>query len=403
MARAKYLLGGLLFLSLAASHAVASSPASTSRYIVVLRQGVPSPQLASAHAAAFDLEIHHVYRFALNGYSATMTHVAADALEADPDVLWVERDRRVRAAGQTLPTGVDRVEADENPKASIDGTDTRVDADIAVLDTGVDPSHPDLHVAGGTNCVSPGVPFTDANGHGTHVAGTAAALDNGVGVVGVAPGARLWGIKVLSDAGVGLSSASICGIDWAVGHGGIEVINMSLIGGGREYPDCGRGIDAQHQAVCRAVASGIAFAVAAGNESVDAATRVPAAYDEVITVSALSDLDGKAGGVGKNTCTRDRDDAFASYSNFGQDVDLIAPGTCIYSTYAAGRYALMNGTSMATPHVSGAIALYRATHPGATPTQVKTALLGAATDDWEWPTAQDPDGIKEPLLRTAAL
>jgi len=267
----------------------------------------------------------------------------------------------------------------------------------------VDANHPDLNVAGGVNCISPGAPPVDANGHGTHVAGIAAAIDDGSGVVGVAPGARVWAVKVLSDVGVGLSSSSICGIDWAVGHGGIEVMNMSLIGAGREYSDCGRGFDAQHLAVCRAVTSGITFAVAAGNESTDAAARVPAAYEQVIAVSALTDVDGLPGAKGRSTCTGDDDDAFASYSNYGRDVDLIAPGTCIRSTHIAGGYAILSGTSMATPHVAGAVALYKAAHPHATPREVKSALLAAASNDWTRPPGADPDGIKEPLLNVAGL
>ncbi len=137
--------------------------------------------------------------------------------------------------------------------------------------------------------------------------------------------------------------------------------------------------DALHKAICNSVKAGVTYAVAAGNESDDAANHVPAAYDEVITVSALSDSDGKAGGAGgAPSCrTGEKDDYLASFSNFGADVDIAAPGVCINSTWTNGGYRTISGTSMATPHVAGAAALYIATHPGETPADVKAGLLAA--------------------------
>ncbi len=118
-----------------------------------------------------------------------------------------------------------------------------------------------------------------------------------------------------------------------------------------------------HAAICKAVAAGITFVVAAGNDSADAATFTPAAYDEVITVSALADFNGLPGGGAASTCRTDVDDTFASFSNYGSDVDIIAPGVCIYSTSKLGGYDTMSGTSMASPHVAGGAALYTATNP----------------------------------------
>jgi subtilisin family serine protease len=135
-------------------------------------------------------------------------------LSNDPNVEFVAQDRVVKAPAQTLPTGIDRVEADQSSTKAGDHSGA-VDGDIAILDTGIY-NHPDLRISGGHNCVGKNKKaYSDGNGHGTHVAGTAAAKDNGSGVVGVAPGARLWAVKVLNSNGSGSFSSVICGIDWA--------------------------------------------------------------------------------------------------------------------------------------------------------------------------------------------
>jgi subtilisin len=255
-------------------------------------------------------------------------------------------------------------------------------------------------VVGGVACN--GNSLEDRNGHGTHVAGIAAAKDNSVGVVGVAPGARLWAVRVLNNSGKGSWSNVICGVDWVTANAGtIEVANLSLGGSGSEpaASGCSTG-DPLHDAICRSVRAGVTYVAAAGNSSADAAGFVPAAFDEVITVSALADFDGQPGGGAAATCRPDTDDTLADFSNFGSDVDLIAPGVCISSTYR-GRYATLSGTSMASPHVTGAAALYKAGHPGASPAEVSSALQSAGNLDWS--SVGDPDGIKEPLLNVAAL
>ncbi|MEV4915708.1 S8 family peptidase [Streptomyces tirandamycinicus] len=385
-----------------------ASGETTGRYIVTL-QDAPAAGSAEAavdsavvRAASMGATVLHVYRHALHGYAASMTASTAATLADEPGVRSVEPDRPVAIAAQSVPTGVDRAEADLSPTAAIDGNDTRVDADVAVIDTGIDADHPDLNVyeAGGKNCWLPILPPVDRHGHGTHVAGTIGALDNGTGVVGVAPGVRLWPVQVLSPFGSGSTSNVICGIDHVTEHADeIDVVNMSLGGAGKDDGDCGRtGSDAMHRAICNSVAKGVTYAVAAGNDHADAAGFVPAAYDEVITVSALADFDGVPGGLGGSTCRADRDDTFADFSNYGRDVDLIAPGVCIRSTSANGGYSTLSGTSMAAPHVAGGAALYRATHPDASPAEVKEALVAAGGMDWTWPS-EDGDGIKEPLLR----
>jgi subtilisin len=390
------LLAGVVWLP------VAGAAAPTSGYIVVLKGSVGSPgAVAAEQAQARGLTIGHVYRHALKGYSVVMTAADAQGLRADPRVASVTPDRPVHIDQQTLPTGIDRVDGELSSAVSGDGAGS-VNVDVAVIDTGIDPTHPDLNVAGGVNC-APGRGFDDRNGHGSHVAGTIAARDNDIGVVGVAPGARLWAVRVLNAGGLGSFASVICGVDWVTANSDmIEVANMSLGGSGTEPAGsgCATG-DAFHDAVCTSVAAGVTYTVAAGNETDDAANHVPAAYNEVITVSALADFDGQPGGLGSATCRADEDDTLANFSNFGADVDLIAPGVCILSTYKRGGYTTVSGTSMASPHAGGAAALYKSTHPSANPDQVKRALQAAGNLNWS--NADDPDGIKEPLVNVDAF
>jgi subtilisin len=271
-----------------------------------------------------------------------------------------------------------------------------------VIDTGIDLDHPDLNVVGGVNC-SNGNSFDDGNGHGTHVAGTIAAVDNGSGVVGVVPGARLWAVRVLNNQGSGSFADIICGVNWVTANAGtIEVANMSLSGPGAEPSGsgCATG-DAFHDAICNSVGAGVTYAVSAGNQHIDARNRVPAAYDEVMTISALADFDGRPGGRAAPTCRADEDDPLANFSNFGADVDLIAPGVCILSTWRRGGLNTISGTSMSSPHAAGAAALYKSSHPAATPAQVKSALQAAGTGNWD--NDDDPDGVKERLVNVSTF
>jgi len=375
------------------------------QYIVVLADGVPAAEVARAHADRFGAEIGNIYRSAIDGYSARMTEATAERIAAVPGVTWVQADTEVRSTAQRLPSGIDRANADASPTAAIDGTDQRVDVDVAVIDTGVDLDHPDLNVyrAGGKNCSLLGLTPDDQNGHGTHVSGTIGALDDANGVVGMAPGARIWPVKVLNAAGVGSTSDVICGIDYVTANADqIEVANMSLGGGGEDDGNCGQSNnDAQHEAICASVAAGVTYVVAAGNDSADASTSTPAAYDEVVTVSALADFNGEPGGGAPATCRNDVDDTFADFSNYGADVDLIAPGVCIDSTWMGGGYDTISGTSMASPHVAGGAALYLASNPGASPETVKSALQSASSSDWN--AVDDPDDTKEGLLDVTGL
>ncbi len=235
------------------------------------------------------------------------------------------------------------------------------------------------------------------------------ALDNGIGVVGVAPGVRLWAVRILNSAGNGLLSWYVCGLDWIAAQRDphdparplFEAVNMSVAKPGSDDRNCGlTNHDIVHRAICRLVASGVTVVAAAGNNSFNAAKLIPASYNEVITVSALADSDGLPGGKGGRLCyswgSWDRDDTFANFSNYGGDVDLIAPGKCTYSTVPGSRYGWLSGTSMAAPLVTGAVALYKASRPDATPAQVKAALIAAGNLDWS--VSSDPDRYHEPML-----
>jgi subtilisin family serine protease len=406
----------------------AEAAAPKQPYIVVLQGGgdagdvVAVAQAAKRNAAAIDhvatrntVAVERRFEHLLAGFSAELSPGQVQALAADPDVAAIVPDEPIELASQSMPTGVARIGGRTSPAARIDGIDERVDADVAVVDTGIDAAHPDLNVAGGINCsTADRTAWGDANGHGTHVAGTIAAKDNDIGVVGVAPGARLWAVRILDADGSGLLSWYICGLDWIAAQRDpsdssrplFEAVNMSVAKWGTDDGACGStNSDILHAAICRLVASGVTVAAAAANDAGPAAKRVPAAYDEVITVSALADTDGKPGGLGGDKCWSwggyDVDDTFADFSNYGPDVDLIAPGKCIWSTKPGNTYGWLSGTSMAAPHVTGAVAIYKATRPGATPAEVKRALgyLGSTN----WASGTDPDGVPDRLLDVSRI
>jgi subtilisin family serine protease len=403
------------------------------RYIVMLRAGldplVQTQRLAQQHG----LSVGFVYQNAIQGFSAMIPPGRLAQIQSDPAVLLVEPDLIVRAV-QTVPTGVARIGATQNGYAAIDGVDDRVDIDVAVIDTGIDYTHPDLNVVARTDCVDYdlfviffGFPATcvngqgtDGNNHGTHVAGTIGALDNGIGVVGVAPGARLWAVRVLEADGTGYLSWLVAGMDYVAAHASeIEVANMSLGWLGNST--------AARTAVQNAVNQGVVFVAAAGNDGADihgadgqlgtADDFEPAAYPEVATISALADSDGAAGGLGSATA-HGPDDTLATFSNRsavlvpgnpvnspGRGIDLAAPGVDIYSTLpvVSGGYGTGSGTSMASPHATGAVALYIAANGRANNASgvaaIRQALINAAQAQTLWGPAdtRDLDGYREGL------
>ena len=349
----------------AAAAATTDAAAQLEPVIVSLARDAGPPQaVADETIARFGGERGFVYMHALRGFSAQLPAPAIAALRNNPSVLAVTFDRAVSLA-QDPPTGYDRTEADLRGGTGVPvgggcpTGETCTDVDIAILDTGIAP-HADLNIVARTDCSVVFLFITscydgegaDNHGHGTHVAGIAAAFDNGFGVVGIAPGARLYSVKVLGDDGTGLLSGIIAGVDWVTARAGqIDVINMSLAG---EFSDAN--LDA---AIDGAVDAGVIVVVAAGNSNRDAAAFSPAGHPSAVTVSAVADADGAAGGLSGFRCRKGEiDDTLASFSNWGAVVDIAAPGVCITSTYRGGGYAVASGTSMASPHVAGAAALY---------------------------------------------
>jgi hypothetical protein len=409
--KTSWLWSVLAFISAVVIHASgeeAQPYAIPGRYIVVLKQGHQLGDVLTRH----DVKARHVFSHALHGFAGEISAERLEALRQDPRIELIEPELELFASAQTLATGVKRIGANLSPLAKIDGLDGRVNADIAILDTGIAP-HPDLNIY--TNVSFIAGQSTDGNGHGTHIAGIAGAIDNGEGVVGVAPGARLWGIKVMDNTGAGTTAAVIKGVDFVTQNAGqIEVANLSF--GGLGYSS------ALRMAISNSVAKGVVFVVAAGNDSRDiygtdgvqntADDSIPAAYPEVMTVSALYDLDG----------VPSSDDKLASFSNFsrsvvagnpvnspGAAIDVAAPGVNIGSTYLNGGYATMSGTSVAAPHAAGAAALYIAAHSRATNAAgvyaIRQALINSAQAQSAWNSAntQDPDGNHEGLVYAANI
>jgi len=263
----------------------------------------------------------------INGWVVLLPPRAAVPMMGAPGVLWVEPDGTIEAVTQTLPWGVDRIDAD-----LVHPINKGTGAKVAVIDSGIDYNHEDLNDndRGGYDFVNGDSDPLDDYGHGTHVAGIIAAEDNDVGVIGVAPEANLYALKVLDSSGSGSYSDLIDALGWCVDHG-IQVANMSL---GGTIPSRSLRV-----ACDNAYNAGVLLVAAAGNYS---SSRIlyPAKYDSVLAVSAT-----------------DQSDNLASFSNYGDQIELAGPGVSINSTLLGGGYGEKSGTSMSTPHVSGTAAL----------------------------------------------
>ena len=327
-------------------------------YIVVFKDDVSDVNAAVDEMSKnSNAKAKYVYRHSIKGFAATLPPAALENMRKNPKVRYIEQDQEVSInVTQTGATwGIDRTDQTVLP---LDGTytyeSTGSTVDAYIFDTGIKQDHSEFggRAKPGYDAFVSGGPANDANGHGTHVAGTV-----GGSRYGMAKNVTLYAVKVLGDNGSGTWSGVIAGIDWAVGHHTTRpaVGNMSLGGGASTSVD---------DAVRRAVADGIVMCVAAGNSTADASTSSPARTAEAITVGATTSSDG-----------------FASYSNFGSVVDILAPGSSITSAWYTSTTAIntISGTSMASPHVAGASVLYLEANPGSTPAQVSTGLKSVAT------------------------
>ncbi|UFQ14740.1 MULTISPECIES: S8 family peptidase [Streptomyces] len=342
--------------------AAGSADAVKGSYIVTLKKSSGLKAATSQGKgliAEYGGSVTKTYKSALNGYAAKLSAAEARRLAADPAVATVEQNQRVRAtATQTnAPWGLDRI---DQAKLPLNGGYTYPDTagsgvTAYIIDTGVRISHSEIsgRAVNGYDAVDGDTTAQDGNGHGTHVATTVAGT-----TYGVAKKAKVVAVRVLDNNGSGTTAGVIAGIDWVTRHhtaGAPAVANMSLGGGASTSLD---------NAVKNSIADGVTYAVAAGNEGVNAANSSPARVPAAITVGATGSNDAKA-----------------SWSNYGSVLDIFAPGVSIKAGWHTGDTATntISGTSMATPHVAGAAAIYLAGHSSATPAQVASALVNGAT------------------------
>ncbi|GAA4000846.1 S8 family peptidase [Streptomyces sp. NBC_01352] len=361
------LVGGLTTLPAQAAPAqgkvlAAGSPtAIKDSYIITLKKDAgfkASSSEGKSLIKEYGGSVKKTFGAALNGYTATLSATEAKRLAADPSVAVVEQNQRVQLTDTTqssAPWGLDRSDQTSLP---LSGTYTYPDTagtgvTAYVIDTGVRITHSQIsgRASYGYDAVDGDTTASDGNGHGTHVATTIAGS-----TYGIAKKAKIVAVRVLDNAGSGTTAGVIAGINWVTNnHSGPSVANMSLGGGASTTLD---------NAVANSIASGVTYAVAAGNSSANASSYSPARVASAITVGATTSTDAKA-----------------SYSNYGSVLDIFAPGSSITAGWYTSDTATntISGTSMATPHVAGAAAVYLAGHTSATPAQVATALINGST------------------------
>jgi subtilisin family serine protease len=300
----------------------------------------------------YDFKAKNVFSATIRGFAAQLTADQINYLENDPSIAYVEPDSVMTILQQTLPWGINRVDADISSTLAGNGSGSVTNVRIFVIDTGVG-THTDLNRVNHVNFTGDGN-NNDCNGHGTHVAGTIAARDNTTAVVGVVPGAPITGVKVLGCNGSGSVSNIVQGIDWVTANAvRPAVANMSLGGGASTALD---------DAVRRSAAAGIFYALAAGNSAANACNQSPAragagTNNGIATVASITSTNQES-----------------SFSNFGSCVDIWAPGSSILSTRLGGGTTTLSGTSMASPHVAGSAALFLSSNTSASPATVEANL-----------------------------
>jgi aqualysin 1 len=331
-------------------------------YIVVFNEWATGPtgefsqaaEMADFMKTVYGGRVKHVYRHALNGFAAEMSEEAALALSTDPRVAYVEEDAEVTTdvTQNNPPWGLDRIDQRDRPlSATYTYNWTGSGVRVYIIDTGILTGHTQFGGRASAVFDVNGGNGQDCNGHGTHVAGTV-----GGSTYGVAKGALLRGVKVFQCANTTSTSNIIAGVNWVTANRVLPAVaNMSVGGGASSSMDT---------AVNNLINSGVTVAVAAGNESVDACTRSPARVAAAITVGSTTTSDARS-----------------SFSNFGTCLDLFAPGSSIPSAWYTSNTATatLSGTSMASPHVAGAAALYKQAVPSASPATIRNALVNNST------------------------
>ncbi|MFB4165100.1 S8 family peptidase [Alteribacillus sp. JSM 102045] len=296
-------------------------------------------------------EVEHEFEY-MSVLEVTLPKQAANALENNPNIEFIEENEEMETLEQQIPWGLDRLEAPDVHGDGISGNGVKV----AVLDSGIDGNHEDLHVAGGVSFVdSEPDPQTDRNGHGTHVAGTIASLDNNTGVLGMSPQAELYAVKVLGADGSGDFSSIAQGLEWSIDNN-MDIVNMSL--GGT------MGSQALEEASDNAYEAGITVIAAAGNSGSLGffnTINYPAKYDSVMAVGAVDENDNRA-----------------SFSSVGEELEVMAPGVNVLSTTPNDNYEAFDGTSMASPHVAGAASLMLDNDPSLSSEEIRQKLNATA-------------------------
>jgi len=355
----KQLVTLLIIFSIILSFSIPVGATTERKSVIVVFKNAPDAGLIRAHGG----DIKYQYDI-IPGIAVNMPVTALKGLQKHPNIAYIEEDCQVHALGDTLPWGVDRIDAELVWGDSDSGSDIIENGNagdgvkVAIIDTGIDYDHTDLadNYMGGYDFVNDDIYPMDDHGHGTHCAGIVAAENNGIGVIGVAPEAHLYGVKVLDNTGSGYSSDVIAGIEWSVDNG-MQIISMSLGGD--------TGTLALEHACNNASNAGVLIVAAAGNDGNPAGkgdtVDYPARYDSVIAVVATDNTDQRA-----------------RWSSTGPAVEISAPGVSILSTYPGNRLATMSGTSMACPHVTGTVALIMASDPSLSNAEVRQILSDTA-------------------------